>query len=304
MTNFDPEAFKGVYSALFTPYDRDGKVNLEMIERMVEFHLKSGLAGFYVTGSTGECFLLSEEERKLVIERVVKSNRGRAKVIAHAGHISTDVAVRLARYAEKCGVDAISAVGPVYYAQTVEGTYLHYREIAQASALPFIVYALANIGQSIVPEDDVKLFKIKNIIGMKYTGTNFFSLQQLSNLIDKPHILFSGSDEHFLGALTFGVSGSIGTSQNFAPKEFVKIYECFNKGDIKTAQKIQHDVNKVINLMLSYGDRSYQKAIMRYIGFDCGNFRKPFKELTEKEYSDFAKKMDKLGVLDRATAEH
>lgn len=291
MNNFDPRSLKGVYSAMFTPYDKEGRVNVAMIERIVEFHLQSGLTGFYVTGSTGESFLLSESERKLVVESVVKFNRGRGKVIAHVGHISTDIAVELARHAARCGVDALSAVGPVYFGPTFDHAYRHYHDIAGATDLPFIIYSL---GRDLVPDQDVNFFNIKNAVGMKYTGMNFFAMQQLMKKIDKPHIFFSGADELFLAALPFGVSGSIGTSQNFAPGHFAKIFCLFNEGKIDEARKIQCEINNVIELMLIDGERSYQKAVMRYVGLDCGNFRKPFKQLSEAEYRDFAEKLAKL----------
>jgi len=236
---FKPEILKGVYSAIFTPYDKTGKVNVAMIEKIVEFHLKSGLKGFYVAGSTGESFMLTEEERKLVVESVIKFNKGRGKIIVHAGHISTDTAVRLARHAEKCGADVVSAVGPVYFGSTFDHAYRHYSQIANSTGLPFLIYSLQIAGGDIVPEDCVKFFDIKNIIGIKYTGKDFFAMQQLSRMIDRPHIFFSGADELFLAALPFGIGGSIGTSQNFAPEHFVEIYNLFNKGKIKEAMRVR-----------------------------------------------------------------
>lgn len=230
MNEFDPQTLKGVYSAMFTPSDTDGQVNVDMIERIVEFHLDSGLAGFYVAGSTGESFLLSEQERRLVLESVVKFNRGRGKVIAHVGHMSTDVAMDLARHAKQCGADAVSAVGPVYFGSTFDHAYRHYSEIAGATDL----------------------------------------------------------------------SGCIGTSQNFGPKHFVEICELFRKGRIDEARVVQRKINRVIELMVANGERSNQKAIMRYIGFDCGNFRMPFKQLTDREYMELAQKLDNLNVLSQS----
>ena len=297
MAQMNPDSLKGVYSAMFTPYDKQGKVNVAMIEKIVEFHLASGLTGFYVTGSTGESFLLSESERKLVVESVVKFNRGRGKVIAHVGHISTDTAAQLAKHAEQCGVDAISAVGTVYFGSTFDHTYRHYSRIAGATGLPFLIYSLAAAGGDIVPEINIRLFNIKNIIGMKYTGMNFYAMQRLSRMIDRPHIFLSGADELFAGALCFGVKGCIGTSQNFAPRHFVKIYELFNQGKIREACRMQGEINKVIALMLTDSEKSYQKAIMRYVGYDSGNYRQPFKQLTEREYQAFTRQLKKLDVL-------
>ena len=111
------DGMSGAMTALITPYGADGKVNEEAVEKIVEYNLRNGVTGFYVTGSTGESFLLTKEERKLMYARTVKAVRGRAKVIAQVGSMTTDDAVELARYAADVGCDWISSVAPVYFAQ-------------------------------------------------------------------------------------------------------------------------------------------------------------------------------------------
>ena len=288
--------YNGAMSAIFTPYSKDGRVNLDMLERVINFQLEAGLKGFYVTGSTGEGFLLTDEERRSVIEHVVKFNAGRGKVIAHVGHISTDQAVDLARFAAKAGVDMNSSVGPVYYGQSFEAAYRHYGAIAGATDLPFIIYAL---GMKLVPERDVKFFNIHNIVGMKYTGMDFYSVQQLVRLLDREITLFSGFDEQSVITPAFGFNGSIGTTHNFAPKQFADIYTLQAEGKMSEATEIQKKVNEVIYVMNSSENRSYQKSVMRYIGYDCGYFRGPYAPLTEDEYQAFAAKLDAIGLLKR-----
>jgi len=283
-------------SAIFTPYDKYGRINLDMLERVINFQLEAGLTGFYVTGSTGEGFLLTDEERRSVIEHVVKFNARRGKVIAHVGHISTDQAVDLARFAAKTGVDMNSSVGPVYYGQSFEAACRHYGAIAGATDIPFMIYAL---GMKLVPERDVQFFDIPNIVGMKYTGMDFYSVQQLVRLLDREITLFSGFDEQAVITPTFGFNGSIGTTHNFAPKQFADIYALQAEGRVDEAAEIQKRINEVIYLMNSSENRSYQKSVMRYIGYDCGYFRSPYAPLTEDEYQVFAAKLDAIGLLKR-----
>ncbi len=296
MRDFKPETLAGVYSATFTPYGRDGNVSPEMLRRIVDFHLDAGLTGFYLTGSTGEGFLLTEDERRLVIETAVEANAGRGRIIAHVGHISTDVAAGLARFAASCGADAISAVGPVYYGTTFEGAYRHYSEIADATGLPFIIYSLEGAGRPFNPETDIRFFDIPNVAGMKYTGTNFFHLQELMRRVETPAVFFSGSDQHFLAALAFGVHGSIGTTQNIAPDVFVRIHRLFREGRIGEARALQAHINRIIYLMDSYENFSYRKAMLLYVGFDCGPFRKPFRPLSDDEYAELSEELAALGL--------
>ena len=86
---------------------------------------------------------------------------------------------------------------------------------------------------------------------------------------------------------------------NFLPGEFVKIYEYYNQGKIEKAAKLQEQVNEVIGMVVAYENRSYQKAVMRYIGYDCGYFRKPFEPLTEAEYAEFAKRLETFDLLNK-----
>ena len=296
MKKWTSDQMSGVYSALFTPYDRKGKINPAMLEKLVEYQLDAGLRGFYVTGSTGEAFLLSESERKAVLEHVIRFVAGRATVIAHVGHVSTDTACALARHADKAGADWISSVGPVYYGQSFPAAVRHYTAIAGATDRPFMLYA---IGTEIVPDRDAALFDIPNVCAMKYTGANFFSVQQLRAKLNRPVLFFSGFDEQSVASLSFGFDGSIGTTQNIMPDRFVRIFKLYRQDRIKEAAKIQAETNAVIALMVRSENRSYQKALMRYAGFDCGWFRAPFAPLTEDEYQAFAAEVEALGILPR-----
>ena len=115
-TNLTGHEFKGMagaFAAMFTPFDKKGRVNEEAIDALVEYGLQGGLKGFYLTGSTGEGMLLTNEERVQVYRRAVKAARGRCKLIAQVGCVRTDDSVTLAKAAADAGVDWISSVAPV-----------------------------------------------------------------------------------------------------------------------------------------------------------------------------------------------
>ena len=295
---------RGAYAAMFTPFDAAGRVNEEMIERLVEHGLASGLVGFYLTGSTGEGFLLSNDERKTVMERAVKAVAGRAKLIAHVGCVATDDAVQLARHAAKIGIDWVSSVAPVYFGQTFEAAYRHYERISNATDLPFMIYS---IGQALVPKRDVKFFDLPNVKGMKYTGTDYFAAQCLRRKLvekGKEAIFFAGRDEQLVCALAFRnvFSGGIGTTYNIIPRHFAEICRMSFAGDAVGAAKMQDEANRVVELMIESENWSYRKAMMKYIGLDCGPFRYPFAPLTDEEYAAYARRIDALGILPTAPA--
>lgn len=292
-------AMKGPYSAIFTPFDANNDVNFDMLDKLVEFQISNGIAGFFVTGSTGEGLLLSYDERVAVIGRVNSSVSGRATVIAHVGHPSTDVATRLAMESAAAGVDWIASISPIFHGTTFEGACRHYQQISQATDLPFMIYSLGGV---VDPARDAELFTLPNICGLKYTGSNFASVQQLIRRVDCPVAVMSGFDEQFVAAQAFGFAGGIGSTFNFAPEIYADIYRHCREGNMAEAARLQSDINRVTDLMVSYENWSYRKAIMKFIGFDCGHARAPYAPLTDAEYEAFAAQLRELGVLRESDA--
>ena len=286
----------GAYAALFTPYDRKGRVDPETIARIIARGLANGLRGFYLTGTTGEWWLLSVAERKQVMDAAVAAVCGRARLIAHVGANDTDDSVELARYAAKVGIDWVSSVAPQLYRTSFDATMYHYRRIAEATDLPFMVYSL---GTALVPERDIRFFDIPNVKGMKYTGRDYYAAQRLHRRLGKETIWFAGCDEQLLCGLALGnvFSGGIGTTYNIIPRHFARICSLAGRGDFRAAAKLQDEANRVVELMIESDNWSYRKAMMRFVGIDCGPYRPPFEPLTARQYAAYAKRIAALGIL-------
>ena len=284
----------GVYSAMITPFTKDDKVNEGVIDQLIEYGIESGLRGFYLTGGTGEFTLMTVEERKQVFRRAAKAAKGRAKLIAHVGATRTDDAAELARYAEKVGCDWVSSVAPIYYGQNAAAQYAHYKMISEASGLPLMIYCFGN---TLVPERDLRLFDLKNVKGMKYTGSDYYAVQSMRRKINKETFFVSGRDEMLGCALALGDTfrGGIGTSYNMIPKHFVAIYEAAMKGDGVAVAKLQCEVNQVIELLLSCPNWSCWKAFMLARGIDVGCARMPCGPvISEKDRRAWARKFSNL----------
>lgn len=293
----------GVFTALFTPFKADGSLNEEMIDREIEYGLKNGVRGFYLTGGTGEGLKLTFDERVRVYRRAVRASRGRAKLIAHVGCVSSVEAANLAKAAADAGCDWVSSVPPVYFGKKFDDALRHYEIIASATDLPFLVYSVG--GNEIVPDRDKRIFDIPNVKGMKYTGTDFYAVQRLKRRLTKEVLFLSGSDQHFVAALSFGnvFSGSIGTVQNIVPGHFVKIYEAMRAGDWRTAAAVQEETNRIVEFVChSSPNMSFRKGMMRYIGLDCGSFRAPDQPMSEADYAELVKAADAFGLVKRDAA--
>lgn len=294
------EGMSGAYSAMYTPFFRDGErageLNEEMIERLVEYGVRKGLTGMYLTGSTGEGFLQSLDERKRVYARAAKAAKGRLKLIAHVGCLNTDDACELARYAAQVGIDWVSSVAPVYFGQNFDAAYDHYRTISEATDLPFMVYSILG---KLNPDQAAKFFDLRNVHGMKYTGRDYFELGSLRRKLNKPAIFFAGADEQELNALATGeYAGVIGTTDNQMPAHHVRICELAAQGRFVEARKCQEDVCRFVELLLTDANFSTHKSVMKYLGLDCGNARRTAgRPLTQAEYDAYIAKVEALGIF-------
>lgn len=278
------QKFSGVYSALFTAYNEEGKLDPDRQRALIDFQMERGLRGAFITGSTGEGLLLSDDERKLVAETAVEALRGRGVSIVHVGHVSTDAAVELARHAESVGADMVGTIPPIYYPVGDEGVFLHYRMIAESVSVPVLIYNIPDrTGVTLGDELWVRLFEIDNIVGMKYTATDLFYMRNIIEMLEGKALVLSGADEMNLPALTMGADGSIGTTQNIAPEWFVKIRELFLAGDIHAARELQYEVNRLIKFWLSQGRLAACKATASVRGVPVGGVRAPLPSMSADE---------------------
>ena len=104
----------GIFTALVTPFDDNGQILFDSLQKHVDYLVKQGIDGFYVNGSTSECFLMTPQERKMVLESVIEANAGRAAIINHCGAIGTDLSLELVKHSDKYEVDALSSIPPFY----------------------------------------------------------------------------------------------------------------------------------------------------------------------------------------------
>ncbi len=268
--------FKGVYAALMTPFCEDGSLDREGLVRLADHCINAGLTGLYVGGSTGEGFLLTEEERMEVFRVVGKAMAGKCNLFAHVGAISTDSAIRMAKVAEDSGFDAVSAVAPFYYSFPLEAIKGYYSDIMHATSLPMLMYNFPNAGGFNGMLDVVNSFiHDDKLLGIKHTSQNLFELEQFKHL-ERELFVFNGFDEMLVAGLSMGADGGIGSTYNFMPEIILAIYNNFVKGDIQAAQRAQEKADEIITAIIPYGTFQMEKAILNELGVPVGGCRKPF----------------------------
>lgn len=275
------KTFKGVYAALMTPFKENGEIDFDALKLLAAHCIDSGLTGLYVGGSTGEGFLLTEEERMDVFRAVGAQMAGQCKLFAHVGAISTDSAIRMAQVAQQSGFDAVSAVAPFYYSFPLEAIKTYYSDIMHATDLPMLMYNFPNAGGFNGMLDVVNDFiEDEKLLGIKHTSQNLFELEMFKHL-SRELTVFNGFDEMLVAGLSMGADGGIGSTYNFMPKIILDIYNSFSAGDIHAAQAAQDKANRIIEAMIPFGVFQMEKEILKNLGIPVGACRKPFLPLCE-----------------------
>ena len=267
-----PELF-GAWPALVTPFTADNHVNPAAIEKLVEYHLRKGVNGFYVCGSTGSGVFQSVTERKLVAETVFNSVQGQIPVIVHVGAISLIDAIELGRHALAQGAAGFSSIIPPLYSG-IDSVYAYYAALANAvPELGFFPYIARPQLDSL--ELIKRLSAPPNVVGTKYTGPNMFEFSQIAALRDSNWTVFSGMDEQSVFAAMSGSSGHIGSTLNYMPGAYAKIRSLVAKGQHSEAVALQGRVNTITDQLLSAGFFGALYETLRMLGIDCGEPRLP-----------------------------
>jgi N-acetylneuraminate lyase len=219
-----------------------------------------GVNGFYVTGSTGEAFLLSTEERKEVMD-IVKATAPDKVLIAHVGSVSEATAIELGEYAKKLNYDMVSSVSPFYYKFSFKEIKDYYCNIADASGLPMLVYHIPAFSGVNMGINEMSQFLLDDrFIGIKFTSNDFFTLEQAKAAFpDK--LVYNGYDEMIMSGLAMGADGAIGSTYNFMADKFVKIYNLMKENKIEEAREIQNSANKIITVKIdNNGSSAYTQV--------------------------------------------
>ena len=285
----------GIIPALIAPYKGDGSIDAEAAGRLVERLLGEGVSGFYVAGSTGECFLLSPQERKRLLEAVAEANAGRGLLIAHVGAIATDHAIELARHACAHGADAVSSIPPFYYKFSLPEIKAYYRDVMAAIDRPMLVYNFpAFSGVTLSRENAADLLEDPRLAGVKHTSSDFFQLERIKRSYPRLALL-NGYDEMFLAGLAMGADGAIGSTFNFMASRFVRIHKLHGEGKSAEALAVQNAVNEMISVLIEVGVYPGVKAALRLQGLDVGFCRRPFSPLTKEQEAKLGRALEKLG---------
>lgn len=274
----------GIYVAPVTPYTSDGSINPFALEALMNRNQKEGADGFFIGGSSAECFILTPEERILVFE-TASQFKNETNLIAHVGSISTQEAIRYAQAAKSLGYQSISATPPLYYGFSSKEICNYFYSISRAADLPVIIYNFpgnTKIDFNLDNPDYRALFASSAVEGVKHTNQVVYQMERILEL--NPSLkVFNGFDETMVAGLALGAHGSIGSTFNCMLPHYKKIMTAFLSGDLDPARELQHKANNIMQTFCRFGLISSIKYVLSMQGIDAGIARQPFMPLSDED---------------------
>lgn len=272
---------KKLYSALMTAFNDDDTINEQGIREMVRYNIDvNHIDGLYVGGSTGESFMLSTDEKKLVYKTAFEENNGAVDLIAQVGSVNVSEAKELAKYVTELGYKTISAVPPFYYHFTFDQIKNYYDEILDGIDTQLIIYSIPALsGVSLSLDQFASLFDNPKIVGIKYTNNDFLLLERLTERFPEKTIYY-GTDETLLSALALGVDGAIGSTYNLNAPRAKQEIEAFEAGDMDKALKLQHETNDYIMDVIDNDLYPTIKLLFAEKGVNAGVCKSPMSKPT------------------------
>ena len=293
----------GLIAASFTPMDEDSNVNLKPIEQYARHLINSKVLGVFVCGTTGECSSLTTDERKAVLEKWISCSNKKLKIICHVGGNCLPQSIELAIHAGKSGAYAVGAYSPSFFKpKTVQELLTFMAPIANSAPhLPFYYYHIPSLtgvnlagnellvaAQSIIP----------NFAGIKFAHNDLYDMQQCIAYDNGKFEILHGFDEILLCGLSLGVQGAVGSNYNYMPSVYLDLWEAFNQLNIIKARELQQFSGKIVQLLFKFGGGVRAgKAIMEFIGINCGPVRLPIKKMTIHERETFKNELSDAGFF-------
>lgn len=290
--------FGGSMVAMVTPMKRDGRLDYEALERLVEFHADNGTEAIVAVGTTGESPTLSTREHADYLERVIALARGRMPVIAGTGSNATAQSLALTRHAAEQGADACLLVVPYYNKPTQEGLYQHFRRIAEAVDVPQILYNVP--GRTVTdlqPETVARLAELRNIVGIKEATGDITRVAQLKELCGPEFELYSGDDGTAMEFMLAGGHGVITVTGNVAPWRMHELCAAATAGDRDRAEVINTDLAPLHEAMFVETNPAPVKWALEAMGYIEGGIRLPLVPLSESARGPVRQALEDAGLI-------
>ena len=288
---------KGSIVALVTPFHEDGSVNFEKLKELLDWHIANSTDGILVLGTTGESSTMTHEEDDEVARVSIAHVNHRVPIIVGAGSNCTQTAVEKAvRYADM-GADALLMISPYYNKANRRGMVEHFRQVADVTSCPIILYNVPGRTGCSISEDVVaELSNHPNICGIKEASGSITYAARIARYVNDDFAMYSGNDDMITSMLSLGASGVISVLANVVPKQTHDIVASWHAGDVKASRDGQLKYLDLVQALFSEVNPIPVKAAMNMMGMQVGGYRYPLCEMMPDTYARLRKVMEDYGL--------
>ena len=292
------KTYKGLGTALVTPFRSDGSVDLEAMTKLVDRQIQGGVDMLIPCGTTGEAVTLTDGEYEAVVATTITAAAGRVPVVAGAGSNSTRKTIETAQLARQCGADGLLIVGPYYNKPTQEGFYQHFKAVAEAVPLPMIIYNVpGRTGSNIAAETQLRVAEIDNVVATKEASGNFSQIMQIIAHRPEKFSVLSGDDGISLPLIALGADGVISVVSNEVPAEFAALVHAAIEGDFAVAREMQYRLHALMEINFIESSPIPVKTAMAMMGLIEEAFRLPMVAITPGNREKIRIVLQELGVI-------
>jgi 4-hydroxy-tetrahydrodipicolinate synthase len=282
---------RGTITAMVTPFDAEGKLDVQTTQRLAVWLAERGVDGLFVAGTTGESLLLSLDERRRLTEVTVEAVGGRITVLAQIGCANTADSIALAKHAARAGADGVVALCPFFFKVDDVGMTAHFAAVAAAvPETPIYLYNIpGNCRNTISPAVvSALLEQAPNFAGIKDSSQDMILLQQYVKLAPDGFAVLVGSDSALLAGMAAGGVGGVSAASNVFPSVVSDVIRTFWSGDLESAQAAQRRMNELVDLLKMAPPLAGYKAGLALRGLPVGGLRSPLRDMTPDEHARFA----------------
>ena len=267
----------GMGIALITPFKKDGSVDFDALERLVEYQIENGTDYLVILGTTAETPTLTEEEKDEIARVVIAKTNKRLPIVMGIGGNNTRTVVEKIKATDLSQVDAVLSVVPYYNKPSQEGIYQHYKAIAQATSTPIVLYNVpGRTGVNMKAETILRLAnEFPNIVGIKEASGNFAQIDEIIKNKPNHFMVISGDDGITFPLITLGAVGVISVIGNAFPREFSRMTRLALQGDFANALTIHHKFTELFSLLFVDGNPAGVKAMLNVMGLIENKLRLP-----------------------------
>lgn len=290
--------FGRVLTAMVTPFTAEGDVDYQAASKLALKLVENGSDGLVIAGTTGESPTLSIDEKIRLFSTVVETVGGKATVIAGTGTNDTKKSIELTREAEKTGVDGIMAVAPYYNKPPQEGLFQHFKAIAETTSLPVMIYNIpGRTGINIVPQTMARLAQVDNIVALKEAAGDLNQAAEMTRILPKDFLVYSGDDSLTLPIMSVGGVGIISVAAHVVGRRIKAMVDDYVQGRIEEAAKTHRELLPLFKVLFITANPIMVKSALKLLGFEVGSLRLPLIDATSEQVEELKSVLQGLGLI-------